>query len=111
MGKVAKEEQKALDKEVLEVSKKLLEANHDAYEILSKEYECDETKTRKLKEVEELVASGKIDEVAAKDHRLIILNSKYNDDGRVVISRKEALEEQEWDEVFQQLLNERKIDK
>ena len=106
------EKEEVTDKEVLEASQKLLEANRDAYKRLSKAYECDETKNQKIKELEELVASGEINEVAAKELRLAILNTKHNKEGKVVISiDDEWRNETEWDEVFQQLLKEREYDK
>ena len=69
----------------------------------------EETQPMKLEQLEE---SGKIDEVAVKELGLAIMNTKYNKEGKAVISiDDEWRNETEWDEVFQQLLKEREYDK
>ena len=71
----------------------ILEQNQDYHEILG-------TKTYQDKKI--------MTQYSEKSYKMVPDNTKYNDDGKAVISENdEWRDEKEWDEVFEQMQKER----
>ena len=74
----------------------ILEQNQDYHEILG-------TKTYQDKKEKQIMT-----QYSEKSYKMASDNTKYNDDGKAVISENdEWRDEKEWDEVFEQMQKER----